>query len=466
MVNPRFLLVTLPAQGQINPALQFAERLIRIGAEVTYTTTIFAHRRMLQTTIPNGLTFAPFSDGNDDGFNPATHDFIQNNLDIERLGSQAVGELIKSAAEQGQPFSCLVYPLLVPWAGKVARKFHLRTALLWVQPATVFDINYHYFYGYGDIIKKNGKDPSFSLKFPGLPVPISICDLPSIMKDAPNRMEINFKQSLVEMFEGLELESNPIILSNTFDALEPEAFKAISNFNLIGIGPLIPFSFFDEKSPSEISFCGDPVQSSEANYVRWLNSKPKASVVYVSFGSLSVLSKPQTEEIEKGLLHFGRPFLWVIREKEDEKLSCREELEKLGMIVPWCSQLDVLSNSSLACFVTHCGWNSSLESLVSGVPVVAFPQWFDQITNAKLIEDLWKTGVRVKRKKDGIVEGGEIKRCLELLMGDEEKGKEIRSNAEKWKSLAGEAAREGGSSERNFEAFMNEVLGKVSLCLD
>ena len=71
-------------------------------------------------------------------------------------------------------------------------------------------------------------------------------------------------------------------------------------------------------------------------------------------------------------------FLWVIREKENvaeyEKLSCREELEKLGMIVPWCSQAEILSNSSFACFVTHCGWNSSLESLASGVPLVVFPQ--------------------------------------------------------------------------------------------
>ncbi|WP_369294502.1 hypothetical protein, partial [Klebsiella pneumoniae] len=81
-----------------------------------------------------------------------------------------------------------------------------------------------------------------------------------------------------------------------------------------------------------------------------MNSKPKESVIYVSFGSMLELTKPQMEEIAIGLIKSNRPFLWVIRKKEDEKdeeLSCMEELEQLGMIVPWCSQLEVLSNAAL-----------------------------------------------------------------------------------------------------------------------
>ncbi|XP_062164986.1 crocetin glucosyltransferase, chloroplastic-like [Alnus glutinosa] len=116
------------------------------------------------------------------------------------------------------------------------------------------------------------------------------------------------------------------------------------------------------------------------------------------------------EEIACGLLDCGRPSLWVIRakengeeEKEEDKLKCREELEENGMIVPWCSQVEVLSHPLLGCFVTHCGWNSTLESLVSGVLVVAFPQWTDQGTNAKLIQDVWKMGVRVTANENGNV---------------------------------------------------------------
>ncbi|KAF3456676.1 hypothetical protein FNV43_RR01330 [Rhamnella rubrinervis] len=126
------------------------------------------------------------------------------------------------------------------------------------------------------------------------------------------------------------------------------------------------------------------------------------------------------------------------------------------MIVPWCSQVEVLSNPSLGCFVTHCGWNSTLESLVCGVPMVGFPQWSDQGTNAKLVEDFWKTGLRVKTNKDGIVERDEFRRCLEMVMGDGEKGEEMRLNAEKWKDLSREAANEGGSSDKNLKDFVDE----------
>lgn len=121
------------------------------------------------------------------------------------------------------------------------------------------------------------------------------------------------------------------------------------------------------------------------------------------------------------------------------------------------SQLEVLSNPALGCFVTHCGWNSTLESLVSGVPGVAFSQWTDQGTNAKLIEDTWRTGVRVAPNEEGIVVGEEIRRCLELVMGSGESGEEMRRNAKKWKELAREAVSEGGSSDKNFKAFIDEI---------
>ncbi|KAL0403675.1 UNVERIFIED_CONTAM: Crocetin glucosyltransferase, chloroplastic [Sesamum radiatum] len=134
-----------------------------------------------------------------------------------------------------------------------------------------------------------------------------------------------------------------------------------------------------------------------------------------------------------------------------------EELEKVGKIVPWCSQLEVLTHSSLGCFMTHCGWNSTLESISCGVPVVAFPHWTDQGTNAKLIEDEWRTGVRVRANEDGLVESSEIRRCIEEVMDGGQKSVELRENAEKWKALAREAMEENGSSNKNLKAFFDEV---------
>ncbi|KAJ0655662.1 putative crocetin glucosyltransferase [Helianthus annuus] len=165
-----------------------------------------------------------------------------------------------------------------------------------------------------------------------------------------------------------------------------------------------------------------------------------------------ITTSDQAEEMASGLLESGRPFLWVIREGDQlVKLSKIDELKKQGMIVSWCSQVEVLNHEAIGCFLTHCGWNSTIEALVAGVPTIAFAQWSDQVTNAKMIEDVWKTGVKVKRReRDGMVEGNEIKRCVEIVMQD----REMRRNAEKWRELARKALNDGESSTLNLQAFL------------
>ncbi|XP_050240139.1 phloretin 4'-O-glucosyltransferase-like [Quercus robur] len=441
----QFVIVTYPLQGHINPAFQFAERLIRLGVHVTFFTAVGAHHRgMIKSPPPDGLSFATFSDGYDDGVVPM-EDAQKQGDQIKCNGSKALTDLIVSTANK----QCIVYTTFLPWVADVARELHLPSALLWIQPAMVFDIYYYYYNGFADVIGNDSDDrPSCSVQLPGLPL-LATRDLPSFLLNS--NPYASAPATIQTQFEVLEKESNPRVLVNTFDELEPEALKALEKLNLVAVGPLVPYAILDGRDPSNGS----------KNYIKWLNSKSKSSVIYVSFGSLLVLKKQQMEEIARGLLDFGRPFLWVIRAKEsgeEEKLSCREELEQMGMIVPWCSQVEVLSHPSLGCFVTHCGWNSTLESLVLGVPMVAFPQWSDQGTNAKLIEDVWKTGVRVTVNKDGIVEGDEIKRCLELVVGDGERREVIKRNAKKWKELAMKAANEvGSSSYNNLKAFVDEI---------
>ncbi|KAF7112595.1 hypothetical protein RHSIM_Rhsim01G0136400 [Rhododendron simsii] len=457
MDHIHILLVTFPGQGLINPSLQFAKRLVRMGIKVTFVTSFSALNSMTKTIpTPEGLTIAGFSDGYN--VEPVGHERGHFMAELRRLGSKAITELIIDSADKGQPFSRVVYTTLVPWVGEVARKLHFPSTFLWVQPAMILDIYYFYFNGYGDAIRNNRKDLSWSIELPGLPR-LSIIDLPSfvIPSDAANISLLLQKQHI----EILAEEKNPTVLINSFDALEPEALRAVEKFNMVAIGPLVPSAFLDEKEPSDTSFGGDIFENS-SGCIEWLNSKEGGSVVYVAFGSICLLSQQQMEEIAHGLQESHRPFLWVIRattsgEKEVDKLSCKEELEQLGMIVPWCSQVEVLSHPSLGCFVSHCGWNSSLESLVSGVPVVAFPLWSDQGTNAKLIKDVWQTGVRVTANKEGLVEGEEIKRCIEIVMGGGDRAEEMRRNARKWRDLARVAAKEGGSSDTNLKNFLNEV---------
>lgn len=258
-------------------------------------------------------------------------------------------------------------------------------------------------------------------------------------------------------------ETNPKILVNTFDSLEQEALKALPRVGMVAVGPLLPSEMFKE-SVRDLS------NDQSSSYSRWLDSKTESSVIYVSFGTMVELSRKQIGELAGALIEGKRPFLWVITDKsnreaklegedesEIEKIAgFRHELEEVGMIVSWCSQVEVLRHRAVGCFVTHCGWSSTLESLVLGVPVVAFPMWSDQPTNAKLLEELWRTGVRVRENEEGLVERGEIRRCLEAVM--DEKLVELRENAEEWRRLAVEAGREGGSCDKNIEAFVDEIL--------
>ncbi|KAK1271894.1 UDP-glycosyltransferase 75D1 [Acorus gramineus] len=195
------------------------------------------------------------------------------------------------------------------------------------------------------------------------------------------------------------------------------------------------------------SFFLAPNDSITEGYMEWLDSKPPSSVVYVSFGTLAVLQEKQMEEISKGLELSGRDFLWVVNER--------------GMFVNWCNQMEVLSHPSIGCFVTHCGWNSTVESLVSGVPTVGMPQWTDQATNAKLVEDVWGTGVRARLSDEGVVVVEEIVRCLDAVMG--EVGVDVRGKAAEWKKKALEAMGEGGSSYRNMKRFVEDVSREINL---
>ncbi|CAL5347785.1 unnamed protein product [Camellia sinensis] len=458
------LLVTYPSQGHINPSLQFAKRLARMGVKVTLATPFSAINRMTKTTTTptpsQGLTITGFSDGCDDGYKPGRDDLAHYMSEQRRHGSEAVKQLITATADRGQPFTRVVYTTLLPWVGRVATSLHYPSTFLWIQPVTILDIYYYYFNGYANSIKPNCKnDLSLSIELPGLPI-LSSRDLPSFFH--PSNEHDFALQIFKDHLDVLDEQTNPTVLVNTFETLESEALRAIEKIRFVAVGPLIPSAFLDGKNPSDTSFGGDLFQKSR-DYIEWLDSKADGSVVYVSFGSISELSKQQLEEIAKGLLESHRPFLWVIRpnenveKKDEDKLSCEEELEKQGMIVPWCSQVEVLSHPSLGCFVTHCGWNSTLESLVCGVPVVAFPQWTDQSTNAKLMEDVWKIAVRVTKNEEGLVKGGEFGRCIEIMMGSREEGEKMRRNAKKWKGLAKEAAMEGGSSDLNLKAFLNEI---------
>ncbi|KAL3642125.1 hypothetical protein CASFOL_012940 [Castilleja foliolosa] len=169
--------------------------------------------------------------------------------------------------------------------------------------------------------------------------------------------------------------------------------------------------------------------SDQEVYTKWLDSKETNSVIYVSFGNLVTLAESQMEEIAMGLVMSQCNFLWV------------------GIIVNWCSQTEILAHRSILCFLTHGGWNSTMEGVSSGVPLIAMPSFVDQTTNAKFIEGVWGVGVRVRGGENGMVSRDEVCKVVKEIV-DGDKGKEIRNNAKMWKEYAKEAV-DGGTSAKN-----------------
>uniref|UniRef100_A0A3N7ESA1 Glycosyltransferase n=1 Tax=Populus trichocarpa TaxID=3694 RepID=A0A3N7ESA1_POPTR len=431
MENQHFLLITCPFQGHLNPMLQLAKNLRQAGAaRVTFATTVHGLTQIKTFPSLDGLYFASFSDGFDDGIKHTTNS--QDMLsELKRAGSQTLTKLIMTFSKNRHPVSFLIYTLILPWAADVARS--------------------------------ENKPPS-SIQVPGLP-PFETEDIPSFL--LPNGPHSSLNPVFQQHIQVLEQEPSPWVLLNSFDCLEEEVIAAIGNISPIPIGPLIPFALLDKNHQSDTS-CGCDLFEKSTEYIQWLNSKPKTSVIYISFGSVAVLQKNQMEEMLLGLIGTCRPFLWIIRSSDNKDTEfeemVREKVNKeKGLIVPWCSQMEVLAHESIGCYMMHCGWNSTMESLVAGIPVVGLPQFADQTINAKMIEEVWGNGVRARVNEGGIVEAEEIRRCLEVVIGSGEKGQEIRSNAKKWSGLALDAVKDGGSSHNNLKAFLENVTTSAKM---
>ncbi|KAL2463388.1 UDP-glycosyltransferase 75D1 [Forsythia ovata] len=451
-----YLILFFPFQSHINPSLQLAKNLAGSGAKVTLVTTNRGLKQMESLPTLKGFSYASFSNEIDDDYQ--SNGFSSYVASLRSIGSQKLMHLMEKYSADGEPVTLLVYSILLPWVAVVARELQVPSAFLFIQCATAFTI-YHRFFKSQDGIHGQ-MDPSVSIKLlQSLPL-FSFRDLPSfLLPDSPlSGFMIPVMQEHIQV---LEQDPRSFVLVNTFEELEQESFKDIANMNIIAVGPLIPLAFCDRSDLTDKSFGGDLFSKSE-DYFQWLDTKPKCSVIYVSFGSLAVLKKEQKEEILHALVESGRPFLWVLRSSNSEEEEVHKMMENGvkgdGIIVPWCSQVEVLSHQSIGCFVTHCGWNSTLESLVSGVPVVCCPQFSDQTTNAKMVEEVWGTGVRAKANEESIVERGEIKKCLDIVVGDEDRGKRMRENAGKWRGLAIEAVKEGGSTYNNLKKLL-EISG-------
>lgn len=227
------------------------------------------------------------------------------------------------------------------------------------------------------------------------------------------------------------------------------------------VGPTLPSAYLDNRLPDDVSY-GFHLYSPLAEESKaWLDTRPAHSVVYVSFGSLATPSAGQMAEVAEGLYNSGKDFLWVVRASEISKIpkDFRDKVKGRGLLITWSPQLEVLAHPAVGCFVTHCGWNSTMEALGIGVPMVAMPQWSDQPTNARYIEDVWHVGVKLQLDTEGVVRKEELERCVRQVM-EGESSEKYRKNAAGLSEKAKKATSEGGSSDSNVVEFLNKIRSK------
>lgn len=212
-------------------------------------------------------------------------------------------------------------------------------------------------------------------------------------------------------------------LCNTTLDLEPGAFSLSPK--LLPIGPLMATSDHNINNNMSTSLWQE-----DQTCLEWLDLHPPNSVIYVSFGSMVSTKPNQFKELALGLDLLNKPFIWVVRKDDGNMVNNAypdEFLGSQGKIVSWAPQKKVLSHPAIACFVTHCGWNSTIEGLYNGVPFLCWPFCSDQLMNKTYICDVWKVGLGFDKDESGLITRGEIKKKVEQLLGDEEiKGRSLK----------------------------------------
>ncbi|XP_004151917.2 UDP-glycosyltransferase 84B2 [Cucumis sativus] len=454
-------MVSAALQGHLNPLLKFAKYLNSKGIHVTLVTTELARHRMLKhaAAATNPLIKLEFfSDGLDVDFNrESDYDLWLETLRTK--GRENFSNLMTKLSQHTK-FSCLILQQFVPWFIPVAKEHNIPCAVLWIQPCALYSIYYRFFNKLNDFsILQN---PDQLLELPGHPL-MEIQDIPSFI--LPN-IHLCFQKVLAEFFAYLE--DVKWVLGTSFEELEEEVLGAMVGDGIrptvTTIGPLVSKFLLGKKEEEEEEENGVSMDmwKADESCLRWLDGKEMGSVVYVSFGSIIVLGQEQVDNIAMGLLNSGKPFLWVFKRTGGSNVELPsgflEAVGDRGLVVNWCSQEQVLKHKAVGCFLTHCGWNSTQETVVTGVPVIAFPEWTDQPTNAKLLTDVFKMGVRMRKGDDGIVGQKEVERCIkEITEGPAAKA--MSKRAEELKESAIKAVEDGGSSHRNLEKFIADILG-------
>ncbi|XP_017228452.1 7-deoxyloganetin glucosyltransferase [Daucus carota subsp. sativus] len=468
--KPHAVCIPFPAQGHVSPMLKLAMLLHHKGFHITFVNTEFNHRRLLKSrgsdsldglpgfcfeTIPDGL---PPSDEN------ATQDPLSLCMSTQRNCLVPLLELLEKlncSSSSRPPVSCVIQDGIMSFAIEAAEKIGVPSVCFRTSPATILLLNKHYrqLEEKGLLPSKDGSSLKDQMNntinwIPGIKS-IQIKDIPSFFHTTdPNDQMVEF-----EITETERCTAASAIIFNSYDSLESDVLRALSPIcpPIYTIGPLQ--LLVNQLPRSPLKSLGSNLWKEDADCLKWLDTRQADSVIYVNYGSVTVMTPENLVEFAWGLASSNQNFLFVIRPDlvvGNTAILPKEFLEETkdrGLITGWCPQGQVLSHRAVGGFLTHCGWNSMTESLINGVPLLCWPFFADQPTNCKLACNDWGVGVEIEKT----VRRNEVAMHVrELMQG--EKGKVMRKNAMEWKRKAEEAVGLDGSSTTNLEKLVKEVL--------
>ncbi|WOH13365.1 hypothetical protein DCAR_0832875 [Daucus carota subsp. sativus] len=408
--------IPYPAQGHVIPMMKLVRKVIEHGIRATFVNTDFNHMRVLEAVSKKDvdvnedmISLVSIPDGLELGGDRT--DFVKANEAMRRVMPGKLEELIKNMKSEGKNVACVVAEGATGWAFQVAKNMGIKGLAFYPASATTFAV---------------------------------FCSIPKLIEDG------------VIDKNGTILKKQMVYLSATMPAIKTETFAwtcinditaqkslfyfLVDNNKLLGFADLIicntaleleaaPFSLFPEILPVGPLSAGNKLGNQACNFwaedddcLAWLDQQPACSVIYAAFGSFTIFDQTQFQELALGLQLTNKPFLWVLRPGMTNEEAFRKEFEGRigfrGKIVSWAPQEKVLSHPSIACFMSHCGWNSTTEGLSNGVPFLCWPYIVDQFLNETYICDVWKVGLGFERDGAGIITKEEIKNKVEQLVGD------------------------------------------------
>ncbi|KAL7133503.1 hypothetical protein ABFS83_12G145100 [Erythranthe nasuta] len=478
-----FLLIPLMSQSHIIPLTDFGKLLAHRGPLVSIITTpqnAVRYKPTVDAAAVSGLRIQMIPlqfPGQEAGLPHGCENM--DSLTSMGLASEffAASELLKTPlkktiAELDPKPGCIISTNALPWTQQIADEFDIPRYVF----ETISCFTLLCSHNIVSVENPNSMSDKETFLVPDIPhvIEFTKSQLPETTTNAAKKSPENDDQitSIINQIKKAQLSARGTLV-NTFDELEPEYVNGYGKQrkNLWCIGPVS----LSNKNLTEKSNRGNKPSISEQQCLSWLDSMEPKSVIYACFGSLCRISANQIKEIGLGLEASNSPFIWIIRgldsSAEVEKWLAEEKfekrVEKRGLIIRgWAPQVMILSHRSVGGFLTHCGWNSTLEGVCAGLPMITWPMFAEQFYNEKFIVHVLKIGVRVGVeggcRKGLLVTWQRVKESIEELMNIEDgEGRERRRRAEKLGEMAKEALENGGSSYLNIDFLIQDVVQQV-----